>query len=80
MIRPIEFSSVRGGPSVDYVVYTFSRRTKCYRRLRNNYACTYLLNFKFFVTRVLTWESCIIANTFNNLFVEVIYQYYSDMM
>ena len=23
MIRPIEFSSVRGGPSVDYVVYTF---------------------------------------------------------
>ena len=36
----------------------FSRRTKCYKRLRNNYACLQVL-----VNNMLTWQSsCVIAN------------------
>ena len=37
---------------------SFSRRTKCYRRLRNNYACLQAL-----VNNALTWQSsCVTAN------------------
>ena len=37
---------------------SFSRRTKCYRRLCNNYACLQAL-----VNNALTWQSsCVIAN------------------
>ena len=55
------------GYNLDVMKYMRKHRAiKCYRRLRNNYACLQAL-----VNNKLTWQSsCVIANNVRKLFVQ----------